>query len=60
MERKELRAAVQDKSRRGEMPYSLGGWARRAEKNHQEKIDGDASAWKPELAAVRATIDLIH
>lgn len=55
-ERKELWEAVKDRSRRGDMPYLLGGWSGR--KNPMGKyIDGEASTWKPDMGAVRATVD---
>lgn len=55
-ERQELRAALEDKSRWGDMPYLLRGWSGRKDPRGRY-IDGEASTWKPNMRAVKATID---
>lgn len=56
VERQELKAAVEDKSRWGDVPYLLGGWSGRKD-TRGRYIDGEASKWKPNMRTVRATID---
>lgn len=46
---------MRDKSRWGNMPYSLGGWLIRKDPKGK-LIDGEASTWKPGLGVVKATI----
>lgn len=55
-ERKELRAAIKDRSRWGNVPYLLGGWSGRRDPTGK-LINEEASAWKPQLAVVKATIE---
>ena len=38
------------------MPYLLGGWFGRKDPRGKY-IEGDASIWKPDMGAVKATID---
>lgn len=56
VERQELRQALKDKSRWGDVPYLLGGWSGRKDLTGKY-VDGEVSAWKPDLGAVRAAID---
>lgn len=55
-ERRELRMSMRDISRWGDVSFLLGGWSGR--KDPAEKyVDGEAASWKPNLGAVKATID---
>ena len=54
--RKELVEVVRGRSGRVDMPYLLGGWF--SQKDPRGKyFDGDESTSKPDMGAVRATID---
>ena len=55
-ERQELKAAVRDRSRWGDMSFLLGGWSGRKDLTGRY-IDGEAASWKPDMGTVKATID---
>lgn len=55
-ERQELRTSVKDKSRWGDMSHLLGGWSGRKDPKGKF-VDGEPTAWRPDLAAVKATIE---
>lgn len=55
-ERQELRATLKDKDRWDDMPYLLGGWTGKKDPRGRY-IDGEASSWKPDVGAVKATLD---
>ena len=46
----------EDKTRRGDMPYRLGGWSKRKDLRDRY-LDGEASMLKPDMRAVKALID---
>ena len=47
---------LEDKSRWGNMPYLLVGWSGRKDPRGIY-IDGEASKWKPDMRAVKATVE---
>ena len=56
MDRQELREEMKDRARWDDMPYLLGGWL--GQKHPAGRwIYGEAATWKPDVSAVRATIE---
>lgn len=55
-ERRELREAMKDKSRWGNLPCLLEGWSGLKD-SAGRWIDGKAATWNPDLTVVRATIN---
>ena len=55
-ERQELKAAMRDRSRWGDLPYSFGGLSGRMDPAGKW-IDGEAATWKPYIRAVKALVE---
>ena len=59
MEIEELKDAVRDKGRWGDVPFLLGEWSGRKDLAGKF-LDGEVSAWKSDLGAARAAIDFVR
>jgi hypothetical protein len=57
-ERRELRLTVGDRS--GDVPYLLRGWGLRKDVRTGQLLDGPKGKWKPDMEAVKATIQFLE
>jgi hypothetical protein len=57
-ERRELSKSVGDRS--GDVSYLLGGWGSRKDVRTGQFVDGPKEKWKPDMEAVKATIQFLE